>query len=155
MKKIMIIVLLIISMNFVSAIELPEDNMDNQVVINKIDKEHKDTRQFINSEFEKSKIAFFNDFDKRAQYYEMSYQTILQKAVFKLILAWFGTVLLVNGFFHLIRIRLEKKKYNKLKKSLKIDLKKELVDLPKEVEEQNQTLFFKDKMMKIIKGGDI
>ena len=156
MKQIMltIIFMLLLCVGLVSAVSVPENNLDNQIVINKIDKEHKDTRQYISSELSKSDKEFFNEFDSKATYYESSYKSIIRKAVFMLIIAWGGVVLFVNGFFHLIRIRLEKKKYNKLKESLKIDLKTELINLPKEIEEQNKTIFFKKKMMAKIKGGE-
>jgi len=125
LKRIIVLLLLLFSTTYLcSALELPDE--PNQVVINKIDVEHKTTRQFVSNELSKKEEMFLNEFTKRADYYEESYENILRTAVWKLGLLWAGILFFFVSINKVITTKTEEKKYNVLKEALKNDIVREL-----------------------------
>jgi len=136
MKKITIILaVLILIANFVVAVEIPTEQ--NTVVINKVDQEHKNTRQFISNEFTRRQDDFLKQLTVRGDYYESAVNEMLRTGVIKLTLAWMGVVFFVVSLNHLISNRTEKKRYGVLKdsimKDIRLELMPELIKLPPEV----------------------
>lgn len=127
MKLINIIVFILIIFSFnVVAVEIP--NEPSNLVINKIDSEHKNTRLYIQNELTKREKSFMDDFTKRADYYEGSLQDIINKFVFKAGLVLGGIIIFITSLNRLLQNRVEAKKYNVFKKSLKNDIKNEFKD---------------------------
>jgi len=121
MKQIMIIlVMLIFFTTFVSSLEVPDES--NTIVINKIDSEHKNTRQFLTDQMNKMKNDGIKEFTTRGDYYEQAYRDITNTFLVKLGFLWLGILIFVVSINRLIQNRTEKKKYDLLKKSLKIDI---------------------------------
>ena len=121
MKRIMILIfVMLMATMFVSAMEVPDE--PNQVVINKIDAEHKTTRQFISSELKNRETEFIGEFTKRADYYEQSFIDLSNKAVLKLGLLWSGILIFFVAFNKYMNTKTEAKKYEVLKNALKKDI---------------------------------
>jgi len=135
MKRIiLILVFIIVVSSFGSGLEIPDE--PDSVVINKVDQEHKNTRQFITNEISRRESSFLKQLTDRGDYYESSLNDIIRTAIIKLGLIWMGVVFFVTSLNKLISNRTEKKKYAVLKESLKKDIKlelmPELVKLPPE-----------------------
>lgn len=114
------LLIFVLSATTICAVELP--NEPDTVIINKVDQEHKNTRQFVSNELTKKQMEFLNEFTTRADYYEGTYFALLRQAVWKLGLLWAGLMFFFVSFNKIITLRIEEKKYQVLKESLKIDL---------------------------------
>lgn len=130
-KVISVIVLAMLTLPFVYSAEVPQD-VDTTLAL-KIQQEAQTTRQVMNNNFNTFKTEFLNEYTKRGDYYEKSYQDILSRAVIYLGLLWAGVYLFVNFFGHFIRTRTERKKYQVLKESLVKDVMAEIKrDMPQQ-----------------------
>jgi len=132
---------LVVLSGFVCAMDIPKE--PNNAVIKKIDDEHKLTRNFIKTELTKKEKNFLDEFTDRADYYEESYQHIMNTTVWKLGFLWAGILLFVTSIQSLLYNRIEKNKYTVLKdaliKDIKAELKPEFVqfaDIPDEFKQQ-------------------
>lgn len=140
MKKIMLIVMLIISIsviNFVSPAEVPEDV--STVTLQKIDAEHQATRQFITNELTKRETTFLDEVTKRGDYYETSIADLISGAVWKLGFLWVGIMILFISLSKIIGNRTELKKYQVLKTALERDIiadfRQKNVEIPTQYDE--------------------
>jgi len=129
MKRIMIILLVIFSSMVFSVVAqgVPEDV--DTMTANKVAQEHQTTRQFLSNELVKKEKEFIDEFTKRADYYEDSYEKILNGAVLKLGLLWGGVLLFFISFNKLLQTKIERQKYAVLKEAIKKDI---LGDLSKD-----------------------
>jgi len=108
----------------VNALDVLEES--NAPVINKVDIEHKNTRQFFANQLKHEREQIFKDFDARGDFYEEIFYNTIRTAVMKLGILWFGVTLFVVFVNNFIRNRIEKKKYGVLKNAIKNDLMMEL-----------------------------
>jgi len=106
---------------------VPEDV--DTMTANKVAQEHQTTRQFLSNELVKKEKEFIDEFTKRADYYEDSYEKILNGAVLKLGLLWGGVLLFFISFNKLLQTKIERQKYAVLKEAIKKDI---LGDLSKD-----------------------
>jgi len=106
--------------------------------LNKIQLEHSNTRKFMSSEITRNKDVFFKDFDSRANYYEETFFSTLNTAIWKLSLLFGGIIFFAISINHILSIKLEKNKYKKLKKSLKEEIGRDLISLTKGEPKQQQ-----------------
>lgn len=117
---------------FVVSAPVPDDV--STVTLQKIDAEHKVTRQFMANELTKRETEFLKEFTGRADYYEDSYEDIMKKSVWKLGILWSGILLFFISFNKMIDLKTEEKKYQVLKDAIKKDLmdefRKENIELP-------------------------
>lgn len=162
MRRIILMVTIMILMSFnVLSATAPSPNFDSSgVIINKIDNEAKNTRQFISNELTKRETSFTEEFTKRADYYESAYQDILNKAVLKLGLFWSGIMIFFLSLNKIMMTRAEKKRYAVMKEAIKKDIIAEFntdkinvpVDDIKKMEEMKEELSPKKKEKKEKKG---
>lgn len=119
---IIITLMILVSFNVLSATAPTPDFDSSGVIINKIDTEAKNTRQFLSNELTKREESFTNEFTKRADYYESAYQDILNKAVLKLGLFWSGIMIFFLSLNKIMMTRAEKKRYAVMKEAIKKDI---------------------------------
>lgn len=125
MRKIICLIIgLILFSSFIYGLEAPQEV--NTAVVSQIQQEHKNTRKFFSDELTRQQKVFFDQVDDRADYYETTVDKFLTTAVWKLALLWAGIMFAVTSFNNFLRIRLEKRRYEKLKKNIKEELVKEL-----------------------------
>jgi len=151
MKKLIIMLLIfVLSTAFVYSVVIPDES--NTVIINKIDQEHKNTRQFTANELSKRQAEFINDFTTRADYYEETYHSLMRRAVWQLGLLWTGIMFFFISINKMISTRTEEKKYQVLKEAIKKDIydefKADSVVLPKADIDFAQQLKQKEKTEK-------
>lgn len=125
----------------------------SQLVIQKIELESKETRQFFATELQKNNAYFLSEFTKRADYYERAYQDILNNAVMKLGVFWCGIFLTLTCLQMMLNYWAEKRRYAVLLKALKLDtvrqIKQEYVMIPdKEIKFLNDYLIESKRLMK-------
>jgi len=137
MKKIMIMILLVMFSSLVISVvaqPVPEDV--DTMTANKVSQEHQTTRQYISNELTKKEKIFFDEFTKRADYYERSYEEIMTGTVIKLGLLWAGILIFFVSFNKLVQTKTEKQKYAVLKEAIKKDIitdfQKDRVVMPEE-----------------------
>ncbi len=124
MKKVIIMVMLILVLFSFSVYAVPEVQETNTIIINKIDSEHKNTRQFLSDEMQNMKDSGISEFTKRGDYYETAYRDITNWFLIKLGMIWAGVLLFVMSLNKLFSLMIEKKKYNLYKETIK----KEIID---------------------------
>ena len=115
-RYIIMIIWLLISIPVVFAQTEPKD-IDTQTH-QRILQEHATTRKFFSEELTRQRNQIFNDFDERAEYYEKKFDDTLMLTAWKLGFLWAGTTIFIVGFLNMLRIKLERRKYTKLKKNL-------------------------------------
>jgi len=120
----------------VSAIDIQDE--PDVVVLNKIQQEHAATRQFFVNEMNSKIKVFTDDFTERADYYEASYERLMNKAVIMLGLMWLGVSLFTGFFSRWLFSRAEKKKYEVLKQSIRRDLLNEMAVVRQEPPKEPQ-----------------
>lgn len=131
----------------------PPEFDSNQIVLNKIDTDGKETRQYFSTELQRQNAYFIAEFTKRADYYEKSYQDLLNNAVLKLGTMWAGIFIVAVSVSSLLNFWAEKRRYKYLLKSLKLDvvrqIKSEYVMIPdKEIRILNDYLVETKQMQK-------
>lgn len=115
-------------------VDVPKDT--SNVVMNKVDQEHKATRKFFSDELTRQRQEFFKMMDDRANYYEDTADNMLTTTAWKLGLLWGGIVFVVVGLTSFLKVKLEKKRHQKLKQSLKEEITTELLKEQKKTQEQ-------------------
>lgn len=128
---IMIISLMLILPIFGSSQQTQPASPEDLATLNKIQLEHSNTRKFMSDEITRTKNTFFTDFDDRATYYEETFFSALNTAVWKLSLLFGGIIFFAMSINHILSIKLEKNKYKKLKKALKDEIGRELISSAK------------------------
>lgn len=103
----------------------PADTSDAELVAH-IDQEHKNTRKFFSDELTRQRQEFYTQFDDRAAFYEKEFFDTLNTAVFKLSLIWGAIVLCTFGLSNMLRITLERKRFRRMKETLKDELRTEI-----------------------------
>lgn len=153
MKNIMIMLIISIFMiSFVSALEVP--NEPNTIVLNKIDAEHKNTRQFLAKELDNKVKENLNEFTKRADYYEQRYQEITTKMIFNLGLMFGGIYLFLMMANNLMNTRKEKRKFALMKEQIEQELFSKLSSQqPQQISQPQQILNPVPVPVKIKKKG--
>lgn len=124
-KLIMIMVVILMFASLAIAVETPQQS--DTLLINKIQQEHTQTRQFFANELNTKANTFTNEFTQRADFYENAYQRITNRAIMLLGLIWLGVTLMTTFMSKWLTTRTERRKYDVLKKSLKQDLKDEML----------------------------
>jgi hypothetical protein len=108
----------------------------------KIDLEHKNTRQFFSDELSRQRLEFYNQFDERARYYETEFYDALNTAVYKLSLIWGAMVFVIVGLSNMLRISLESRRYKRLKETVKDELRVEMyLKNPPKPQAEQHTVF--------------
>jgi UDP-N-acetylglucosamine transferase subunit ALG13 len=122
MRKIIIInIIILVLMSIpIYALEVPDE--PDVVILNKIDSEHKATRQYLQNELGKREKEFLDEFTKRADFYENTFEDIIRKTVILLSMAWAGVVFISMSIQRLLSNKAEKKRYAVLKEALKHDI---------------------------------
>ena len=109
---------------------LPDE--PSNVLINKIDSEHKNTRLYMKNQLIESQNAFIDEFTKRADYYEGALDDMINKFILKVSLVFGGIIVFVSAINQLIRNKLEKRKYavflESIKDDIKLDINKNMKD---------------------------
>jgi len=137
MRKLTIMIMLMAVLSFaVYGVDVPQEF--DTTTVQKIDQEHKNTRKFFSDELTRQRTEFFKQVDDRANYYEETVHSILSTAVWKLGILWFSIMFFLIGLEGILRNRLEKKKYKKLKDSLKVELRNEIVGGVQNISETKQ-----------------
>lgn len=113
----------------------------NVAVFTKIEQEEKNTRKFVSDELTRQREEFYNQFDERAVFYEKEFFDALNTATLKLSVLWGSIVFCVIGLSNMLRITLERKRFMRMKETLKDELRAEmfLKNPPKPT--QQQTVF--------------
>lgn len=142
MRLIMLSIMLILCSWFViGQAEVPVDVSTTQHKL--IQQEHANTRTFMSDEFQRQKDQMLKDFDERANYYENEFNSTVSTAVYKLTLLWAGVVLVIMGLSTFLRLRFERRRYDKLKTSVADYVLRE-----KEKEKVNKELKLVDRFLK-------
>lgn len=114
----------------------------NTALAQKIQQEHSTTRQFLVNEMKKNINYGIDEFTKRADYYERSYQDLTRTAVLKIALIIGGIFLFIESLMTLLRVKLDKKAYLAMRdtvvKDALAELRTELLQLPKELEKTDK-----------------
>lgn len=119
----------------------PPTDVDT-ALFQKIDLEHKNTRQFFSDELSRQRLEFYNQFDERATYYETEFFDALNTAVYKLSLIWGAMVFLIVGLSNMLRISLESRRLKRLKETIKDELRVEMyLKNPPKPQAEQQTVF--------------
>lgn len=137
MKRLIILLLLIP----VAVAQVPTDV--DTTILQRITQEHQATRQFLSTELTRQRTTFFNEWDARANYYEDYFNKTLHDLVVKLGLVWGGIILTVIGINNLLSRKLEKRRFAKMKESIKDEIMTDILqDKMKadEVEAEKQRL---------------
>lgn len=124
MKWLMYILLGLLLLFPVVSLDVPKE--DDTRLIQNINQEHSNTRKFVSDELSRNRNEFFKEMDSRADYYEKAVDNMLQTAVIKLSLLWAGVVFFIIAFNNVLRMVLEKKRYKKLKESMKAEILTEM-----------------------------
>lgn len=128
----------------VISLEVPKE--DNTQLIQNIHQEHSNTRKYFSDELARNRNQFFKEIDERATYYEETVDNMLTTLVWKLSLLWAGVVFFIVAFNNVIRMILEKKRFKKLKESIKAEIMTEMKIMnPTKVQQQVQKPIFKDR----------
>lgn len=105
-----------------------------------VNQQHDKTRQHMTTQHNNA----IEEFTKRADYYESSFQKIANGVVIKLVLGVLGVMLFVSAFGYFLRLRSEKRKYQVMKEGIFNDIvgevKKEFIVFPKEVQDKLEFL---------------
>jgi len=127
--------------------QVPESPQPSDVAtLNKINQEHSNTRKFFSDELTRQRNEFYKQMDDRAIYYEETVNDMLTTMVWKLGLLWGGIVFFIVSFNNLVRNRLEKKRFKKLKESLKGEVLRDMVmNQAGKTDKQVRTPIFKSK----------
>lgn len=113
LKLILVLIIILIPFGFC---QVPED-VDTKIV-QKIDQEHKNTRKFLSDELTRQRTEMFKQLDDRANYYEDTVNDILTKTLWSLGLLWASVTLFVVGITSFLKVRLERRRYDRLQKNL-------------------------------------
>lgn len=112
------------------------------VLMQKITQEHQNTRKFVSDELTRQREEFYKQFDDRAVFYEKEFFNTINTAVVKLSLLWAAVVFFVFGLNNLMRITLEKKRWRRVKETIKDELKAEMfLRNPPQPQPQQKTVF--------------
>lgn len=135
MNKIITIILITVFFSTFVIAQAPNPNDEQTAtIIQKIDNEERNTRQFITTELDKRQNEFLTQFTDRADYYEGSVNDMINSFLIKLGMLFSGVMFFSLALLNIIRNRTEKKKYQILKDSLKkdllVELKKEHIEFP-------------------------
>lgn len=114
----------------------------NVAVFTKIEQEAQNTRKFTSDELTRQREQFYKQFDERALFYEKEFYDALHTAVLKLSLIWGAIVFLVIGLSNMLRITLERKRFRRMKDTLKDELRTEIfLKNPPKPQAQQETVF--------------
>jgi len=128
MKKLIIGLLIVILCMIPINAQTPEPPQpENVALMNKVNQEHSNTRKFFSDELTRQRNEFYKQMDDRAEYYEKTVDSLLTTMVWKLGLLWGGIVFFIVAFNNVIRNRLEKKRFKKLKESLKGEVLRDMM----------------------------
>lgn len=147
MKKMIMLIFLCVFANFVMA-QVPED-VDTGVY-QKVSQEHANTRTFISNEITRQMSTFYAQFDEKAQYYENRADRLLSRSVWKFSLLMFGIILIWNGFFKWLEVRLRKRELDKIKKTIRDEVTSTIMnELKIEQSQQEKVAETQDSAVKI------
>jgi hypothetical protein len=104
----------------------PPADTSEAVLIAHLDQEHKNTRKFFSDELTRQRQEFYTQFDDRAMFYEKEFFDTLNTAVLKLSLIWGAIVFCTVGLSNMLRITLERKRFRRMKETLKDELRTEI-----------------------------
>lgn len=138
----LIAVVLVVVLPFTLA-QVPQAPSDvDNVVLQKITQEHQNTRMFLSTELTRQRTEFYTQFDERAKFYEDEFFDSLDKTTYKLSLVWGGIVFAVIGLSNMLRITLERKRFRRMKETLKDELRAEIfLKNPPKPQAQAQPIF--------------
>ncbi len=123
--NISILIIMIIIINgfivFGANPNLPDE--PSNTLINKIDSDHKNTRLYMKNQLIEREKSFTTEFTKRADYYENALDDMIKLFIFRVSLVFGGIIVFVSAVNHLIKNKLEKKRYAILLESIKTDVK--------------------------------
>jgi len=142
-----IILISIISLLILSLVSGQTAPDPNQVAtLNKINQEHSNTRKFFSDELTRQRQEFFKMMDDRFIYYEDTYRDIMATTTWKLTLLWAGVVLFITSFNNILRNILEKKRFKKLKESLKGEILRDMmINNPDQMQRKVEKPIFDNK----------
>jgi hypothetical protein len=145
MRKIwfMVLVLLcLLPVVIAQGVPPPAPSDVDAVLMQKITQEHQNTRKFVSDELTRQREEFYKQFDDRAVFYEKEFFNTINTAVLKLSLLWAAVVFFVFGLNNLMRITLEKKRWRRVKETIKDELKAEMfLRNPPQPQPQQKTVF--------------
>ena len=127
--KILIFMVMIFCFSFIAyavPVEDVHETMTKSEIFTKIDDEHKNTRKYFTDEMNRQRTQFYKEIDNRGIYYENEFKKMLMETYVRLGLVWGGVVLFVLSLSHILKLKLERNRYNNLRKSLISELRKDL-----------------------------
>jgi len=116
MRQWLIIALIIGSGIVFAQVQEPQDT--NIQVQQRIAQEHAATRKFFSDEMTRQRNQIFNDFDERGDFYEKKFNDTLTSATYKLSFLWAGIVFFIVGANSLLRVKLERRRFEKLRENI-------------------------------------
>lgn len=127
MRKLILIltIMLILSIGIIAAQTTIPPDVDTGVY-SKVQQEHKNTRKFFSDEMTRQRTEMFNEWDNKANYYEDLFLSTITSLLWKLGLTIAAIVFFFFGFSRMMLTRLEKKKFEKFKKTVLSELRQEL-----------------------------
>lgn len=125
MKWLKLMIMVVLLLPLVSAQEVPQDT--NIRLEQTVSQEHKNTRKFFSDELTRQRQEFYKQLDDRATYYEETVNDLLFTAVWKLGLLWGSIVFITVGIFNILRIKLENRRYKRMKEILKSEVRADLL----------------------------
>lgn len=140
MKLITISIVMIILCTMVLGATAPTDS-DTSILVHQISEEHKTTRQFIANTVVEKEDKFFNEFMKKADGYQQEFQDMIDSAILKLGALWGGVLLFFVSLNEFLKMKLEKRRYKKLKEALTTDIMKQFAHQAQPVEKPKETEF--------------
>jgi hypothetical protein len=142
-RKALWIFVLLCFLPFVVGQAVPSAPADvDAVLMQKITQEHQNTRKFFSDELTRQRTEFYTQFDDRATFYEKEFFNTINTAVLKLSLIWGAIVFFVIGLNSLMRITLEKKRWRRVKETIKDELKAEMfLRNPPQPQARQSTIF--------------
>ncbi len=145
-KKIFIVgFIIVLFFNFSYGLEEVSQNLNKNELFSKIDMEHRNTRKYVSDELTRQREQFFKEIDGRAGYYEKEGKSMLSTAYLKLGLIWGGVVFLIAGLTHILRLKTERVRFNKLHTHLSNAILKSLKDEFK-LEKENDGFSYKQQV---------
>lgn len=130
MKKIILILTIILTVTvLLSGISIAQTTVPPDVdtgIHAKVQQEHKNTRKFFSDEMTRQRTEMFKEADDRGVYYEDLFLSTISSLLWKLGLTIAAVVFFFFGFSRMMQTRLEKKKFEKFKKTVLSELRQEL-----------------------------
>jgi len=121
-----------------------------ELIFNKMEQDNRNIEKYITKELNDQRTIFFTEMDDRGKYYEELFNDMVRTAIWKLGLLFGGIIFFSTSFNMILRLKLEKRRFNKLKIAVKDSVKKDLnlYQKPKGNFQQQDT-FINDKNARV------